>query len=101
MKSSSSSSGGGASFFFFSYFLGAYFLGASVATGAEDAAGAGPTDPICLVPSAIKSSIFFPLTDSRSLLISASSQLAEAVPRTFLISAAPNIRELFTDIFFT
>jgi len=50
---SSSSSGGGASFFasFFTY-LGASFL-TSAALGAELATGAGPEEPICLVPSAM------------------------------------------------
>lgn len=90
MKSSSSSSGGGASFFFgYSFFLGAY-LGTYLAAGAELAAGADD-DPIFLDPSAISCSIFFPLTDSKSLLMSASSVEAETVPKTFLISAASKI----------
>jgi len=75
---SSSSSGGGATSFFPSFlacYLGVSFF-TSVAFGAEPpVAGAGPEEPICLVPSAISWWIGFPFTDSRSLLMSASSTL--------------------------
>ena len=85
---SSSSSGGGASFFFYYFFLGSSFL-VSLATGAgAEVATAAGADPILAVPWEIRSVMDFPLTDSRSLLISPSSQATLLLERTFLISAA-------------
>ena len=95
IKSSSSSSGGGAGFsFFFGY---SFFFGSSLATGALASVGA-EAEPIFLEPSAMRSSIFFPLTASSNLLISASSALAEAAAKTPLMSAASIYDKEFTDI---
>jgi len=92
-KSSYSSAGFG-SYFFFGAYLGASFLGASLAFGycfPPAAGAAGPESPTFFNPSAIKVWMFFPFKAAIALLRSSSETLAETSPRTFLISAAPRL----------
>ena len=96
---SSSSSGGGAYFFFYYFFLGYSFLVSLTGAGADVAATAGPDDPILAVPWAMRSWMDFPLTDSKSLLISASSAATLLLASTFLMSAASRLSQVCTDIF--